>query len=62
MQLSLPAGQKFVLTMSDATGFGAGGSTELLTVQPSLGTSCNTTGGGEFWSYMCSWLRDLVCA
>ncbi|KAF8140320.1 hypothetical protein EV363DRAFT_341458 [Boletus edulis] len=38
------SGKQFFLTMSDATGFGTGGISELLTVgEPVNGASCNTT-------------------
>ena len=36
-----------VLSMSDATGFNTGGSTNVLTVNASQGGSCNTTDPGE---------------
>ncbi|KAI5999854.1 hypothetical protein F5J12DRAFT_895097 [Pisolithus orientalis] len=43
-QLLLPQGTQFVVTMSDATGFATGGTTDLITVAgPSSGSSCNTT-------------------
>jgi len=42
--LTLPAKQKFVFVMSDATGFATGGISELLTVgSATLGETCNTT-------------------
>ncbi|KAJ7125649.1 hypothetical protein C8R43DRAFT_1029766 [Mycena crocata] len=41
--LQFNATDKIVLTMSDSTGFGAGGSTEILTVGASLGGSCDTS-------------------
>lgn len=46
MQLPFPKDQKMVLTMSDATAFGAGGTSQVLTVQESRGGSCNTTDPG----------------
>ena len=49
--LLIAASKQFVLTMSDATGFGSGGSTPLLTTGPSLGPStCNITDPGEIHS------------
>lgn len=43
-QLSLQTGTHFVLTMSDATGFGSGGTTNQLTVgNPVENNKCNTT-------------------
>jgi len=42
-QVVFAAGQKFLLTMSDATGFGSGGSTGLLVVGSSQGGTCNVT-------------------
>ena len=43
-QLTLPAGQRFLLTMSDATGFGSGGTSNVLSVGSSIsGAKCNTT-------------------
>ncbi|KAF9044642.1 hypothetical protein BDZ89DRAFT_1059114 [Hymenopellis radicata] len=45
--LPFPSGQKMLMTMSDATGFGAGGSTGVLKVGSSTsGASCNTTDPG----------------
>lgn len=42
--LNLTAGQKFLLTMSDSTGFNAGGTSQVLQVGSSVsGASCNTT-------------------
>ncbi|KAJ7092658.1 hypothetical protein C8R44DRAFT_816241 [Mycena epipterygia] len=43
---------KIVLTMSDSTGFGAGGSSEILTVGKSLGGSCNTSSPGVAFSFI----------
>ncbi|KAF9270154.1 hypothetical protein L218DRAFT_982784 [Marasmius fiardii PR-910] len=45
-QIPFPQGQKFILTMSDGTGFATGGNTEVLTVGSSKGGSCNTTDPG----------------
>jgi len=45
--LALPAGQKFVLTMSDATGFQASGTTDVMSVGASQGGNCNTTDSGK---------------
>jgi hypothetical protein len=43
-QLSLKMGTLFILTMSDATGFGSGGTTTQLTVgNPVANNNCNTT-------------------
>ncbi|KAG7450590.1 uncharacterized protein BT62DRAFT_524146 [Guyanagaster necrorhizus] len=50
-QIPFSSGQKFVMVMSDASGFGAGGATELLTVGSSLGGSCNTTDPGVDFSF-----------
>jgi len=41
--IPLNASDELVLTLSDATGFGSGGSTQLLKVGDSLGGSCNNT-------------------
>ncbi|KAH7913021.1 hypothetical protein BJ138DRAFT_1003301 [Hygrophoropsis aurantiaca] len=43
-QLPFPSKTKFLLTMSDATGFGTGGTSDVLTVGDSVGNvNCNTT-------------------
>ena len=43
-QLNLTAGQNFLLTMSDSTGFNSGGTSDLLEVGTSKSdSSCNTT-------------------
>ncbi|KAG0709444.1 hypothetical protein DFH29DRAFT_793805, partial [Suillus ampliporus] len=43
-QLSLASGTTFLLTMSDATAFGSGGTTTILTVGPPIAkNNCNTT-------------------
>lgn len=47
LPLALPAGQRFLLTMSDATGFGAGGTTDVMSVGASQGANCNTTDPGK---------------
>ncbi|KAJ7932466.1 hypothetical protein B0H13DRAFT_1955576 [Mycena leptocephala] len=50
--LQLAAADKFVLTLSDATGFGAGGSTGLLSVGNSLGgSSCDTAYPNKTFDY-----------
>ncbi|KAF8905510.1 hypothetical protein CPB84DRAFT_1727048 [Gymnopilus junonius] len=41
-QLPIANGSQMVFVMSDATGFNSGGTTEILTTQPSKGVSCNT--------------------
>ncbi|KAF9535397.1 hypothetical protein CPB83DRAFT_878598 [Crepidotus variabilis] len=41
--MTLPKGQKVVLSMSDSTGFNSGGVTDTLTVAASKGGSCNST-------------------
>ncbi|KIM75422.1 hypothetical protein PILCRDRAFT_13669 [Piloderma croceum F 1598] len=52
-QLTMPQGGKFLLTMSDATGFGSGGTSQILTVGSSVtGASCNTTDPGTAFTYM----------
>ncbi|KAF8647917.1 hypothetical protein AX16_006449, partial [Volvariella volvacea WC 439] len=50
-QLQFPRDHKFLLSMSDATGFGAGGSTNVLTVGTSRGGSCNATDPGVDFSF-----------
>lgn len=51
-QLAMPKGSKFLLTMSDGTGFGSGGTSQILTVGPSVtGASCNTTDPGTEFTY-----------
>lgn len=50
-QLAFREGQKFLITMSDGTGFGTGGNTEVLTVGSSNGGSCNTTDPGVPFFY-----------
>ncbi|ESK97898.1 hypothetical protein Moror_17180 [Moniliophthora roreri MCA 2997] len=51
MRLPFEKGQRIVITMSDATGFGSGGSTELLTVGSSQGGSCNVSDPGVAFDY-----------
>ncbi|TFK77164.1 hypothetical protein BDN72DRAFT_953637 [Pluteus cervinus] len=51
IQLPFPANQKFLLVMSDSTGFGTGGTTDVLTVGPSQGGKCNTTDPGINFSF-----------
>lgn len=52
MQLSLEAQQRFLLTMSDATGFATGGTSEVLTVGSSVsGASCDTTGASPEFTF-----------
>ncbi|KAH0590818.1 hypothetical protein H2248_000940 [Termitomyces sp. 'cryptogamus'] len=41
-RLPFPSGQQFVITMSDALGYGSGGTTNLLTTGASQGGLCNT--------------------
>jgi len=51
-QLKLPQGTKFLLTMSDATGFGSGGTSQVFTVGPSVtGASCNTSDPGTGFTF-----------
>lgn len=50
-QIPFPSGQKLVMVMSDASGFGAGGATDVLTVGSSLGGSCNMTDPGVAFLY-----------
>lgn len=51
MKLQLAKERRFVLTMSDSTGFAAGGTTEVMLVGASSGASCDTADPG-----MCSTL------
>ena len=46
MQLPFAKDQQMVLTMSDSTAFGAGGTSQVLSVGESRGGSCNTTDPG----------------
>ncbi|KAK1229656.1 hypothetical protein PQX77_007218 [Marasmius sp. AFHP31] len=50
-QLPFAEGHKFIITMSDGTGFGSGGSTEVLNVEKSKGGSCNTTDPGVDFTF-----------
>ncbi|KAF8898816.1 hypothetical protein BD779DRAFT_39725 [Infundibulicybe gibba] len=50
-QLPFPQGQRMLLTMSDGTGFGTGGSTAVLQVEASQGGVCNTTDPGVAFSF-----------
>lgn len=60
-------GTKFLLTMSDATGFGTGGTSELLTVGTPVGSaSCNTSNPALLYSFslpsslqQCGYAEDL---
>ncbi|KAK0208080.1 hypothetical protein DFS33DRAFT_408619 [Desarmillaria ectypa] len=52
-QIPFSSGQKFVMVMSDASGFGTGGATDVLTVGSSLGGSCNTTDPGKLVYSIC---------
>jgi hypothetical protein len=47
-QMAYAAGQKLLLSMSDATGFGSGGSTNVLVVGASQGGTCDVTGPSEY--------------
>ncbi|KAF9481016.1 hypothetical protein BDN70DRAFT_931251 [Pholiota conissans] len=51
VQIPITKGQELVLTMSDATGFNSGGTTDILTVGASQGGTCNTTDPGVAFSY-----------
>ena len=46
-QLPMAKDSQMVLSMSDATGFNTGGSTNVLTVEASQGGSCNSTDPGK---------------
>ena len=50
-QLPIEEGKRFLVVMSDTTGFGTGGVSQLLTVGQSTGGNCNTTDPGPefFW-------------
>lgn len=51
-QLTLPVTQEFLLTMSDATGFASGGTSDVLTVGSSVsGASCNTAGAKPAFTF-----------
>lgn len=48
----MTAGSRFILTMSDATGFGTGGNSDILNVgSSSMGAQCNTTDPGSNLSF-----------
>jgi hypothetical protein len=50
LQLPLMEETQFLLTMSDGTGFGTGGTTTLLTVgAPVANNNCNTEGSQDFY-------------
>jgi len=60
-QLQIPSGEQFLLTMSDATGFGSGGTTTLLTVgAPIAGNNCNTNGSQDFTFQLPSQLKQCA--
>ena len=46
-RLPLPQGQKFLLSMSDATGFATGGSSDVLVVGSSKDRSCDLKSPGK---------------
>lgn len=51
-QLNVAAGKKFLLMMSDSTGIGSGGTSQLYTVGSSVsGASCNTTDRGVDFTF-----------
>ncbi|KNZ78538.1 hypothetical protein J132_00396 [Termitomyces sp. J132] len=50
-QLPFPSGKQFVITMSDATGYGSGGTTNLQTTGASQGGLCNTTDPGTDFQF-----------
>lgn len=49
--MPFPQNKKLLLTMSDATGFNTGGTSDLVTVGASQGGSCNTTDIGTSFFY-----------
>ncbi|KAF9650097.1 hypothetical protein BDM02DRAFT_1539621 [Thelephora ganbajun] len=52
VRVDFPVGQKIFLVMSDATGFGSGGTSLIIQVGPSVsGKSCNTTDPGVDFSF-----------
>ncbi|KAF8632585.1 hypothetical protein AX15_001792 [Amanita polypyramis BW_CC] len=51
LQLPLHQPQQFVMTMSDAGGFGTGGTSDVLTVGPSQGGKCDTKSPGIAFTY-----------
>ncbi|KAJ3779141.1 hypothetical protein FB446DRAFT_761377 [Lentinula raphanica] len=50
-QLSLPEGQRYILSMSDSTGFGSGGDTQILQMGDASSESCNTTDPGSAFTF-----------
>ncbi|KAF9455099.1 hypothetical protein P691DRAFT_716315 [Macrolepiota fuliginosa MF-IS2] len=50
-QFPMPAGEQYLLSMSDAAGFGTGGTTNLMTVGASKGGKCSTTDPGVDFSF-----------
>ncbi|KAF5385180.1 hypothetical protein D9615_001461 [Tricholomella constricta] len=50
-QNPFPEEQKFVITMSDATGYGTGGTTDVLTTGASKGGTCDTKDPGVDFSF-----------
>ena len=51
-QLTLPPGRRFILTMSDSTGFESGGTSDVLTVGSSISdASCDTTEPGPDFTF-----------
>lgn len=59
-QLALPEGQQFVITMSDAQGFGTGGVSGVLTVGASQGPKCGTTSPSKCRVVIKTWLHLLI--
>ena len=58
-QMPFAQGKKYVMSMSDASGFGTGGTTDVLTVGNQVGSSsCNTTDPGMFHCPASSHLAD----
>jgi len=52
VQMNFPVDQKLFLVMSDATGFGSGGTSVVTQVGPSVsGKSCNTTDPGVDFAF-----------
>jgi len=49
--LPIQKNEQMVLTMSDSTGFNAGGTSSLMTVAPSKGGSCNSTDPGVAFAF-----------
>ncbi|KAG2149104.1 uncharacterized protein EDB93DRAFT_1328199 [Suillus bovinus] len=62
-QLSLSTGTTFLLTMSDATGFGSGGTTNILTVGNSVGNNvCSTPILSPPYTFELSPLPPIQCS